>query len=115
MASSHVEQIQPRHGVVDTRGNNRPRLCTGSITIIHYDRQGPQPLHDMKALKLKGTKYRNIRKLSSNREIIRVRAEGNCCWRVFNRIGHTGQIQKISPGFDEKPNIKIKSVTRTSC
>ena len=89
--------------------------CTGSITIIHYDRLGSQPLHDMKALKLKGKKYRNIRKLSSNREIIRVRSEGNCCWRVFNRIKHTGQMQQISPGFDAKPNIKIKSVTRTSC
>merc|ERR1712020_263330 len=114
--SSHLEEITLKMGgVIDTPGGIKTRSCSGSITIIHYDRLGSQPLHDMKALKLKGKRYSHIRKLSSNREIIRVRSEGNCCWRIFNRIGHTGQIQKISPGFDEKPNIKIKSVTRTSC
>ena len=88
--------------------------CSGSISIIHYKRSGA-PLEDMKSLKLKGRKYGNLRILNNGREVIRVQSEGNCCWRVNNKIHFTGTNQHIHSGYDGIPNINIKSVSRTSC
>ena len=93
--------------------------CAGSLTIIHYDRDGSQqgqPLKDLKALKLRGKSYKRLTgRITSNREVIRIKSEGNCCWKIFSQTRHRGEVEMIHQGFDARPRISIQSASRSSC
>jgi len=117
---NHQNEMHSRMGgVIDVRDRNTPVACSGSITIIHYDRVGSQqgnPLKDLKALKLRGKSYKRLTgRLTNNREVIRIKSEGNCCWKLFSQTGHRGEVEMIHQGFDSRPGISIKSASRTSC
>ena len=85
-------------------------ICTGSLTIMHYGDTDS----DFKRIRMTGKRYYNL-KILRNRVVVKVEAEGNCCWELHSDTGFRGQLQEAQPGYSDPPDIQPKSVRRVNC
>lgn len=121
-APLHTPYVPPKSenfakGLISVYHTTQETQCDGSLTILLDNRSpGSFPLKSITSLKLTGKRYRNLlRNINKNKRVIKIQAEGNCCWMIFSKIRFLGQTQYIYPGFDEFPDNEIKSAKRISC
>ena len=74
------------------------------------------PLSDMeiKSLTGKRKKYPNLKRLSKRR-ILRITADGLCCWRLYTEIHFSGDSTFIEPDDEIFPETLIKSTQQVEC
>ena len=88
--------------------------CIGAIEFHH----GPvkDPLSDLQILHFsnKWKEIGNIQKLK-NRRILRVKANGNCCWKIYRRKRFLGRFEPIYQGYDKYPRIQLRSLRKVDC
>ena len=91
--------------------------CDGTIIIKHSNAES---LGDYQKLYLsEKDQYRNIRKKFSflkENYILGLRAEGNCCWKLFPRPKYQGKkTQMILPGKETLPEFQAISLKKMLC
>ena len=74
------------------------------------------PLSDMeiKSLTGKRKKYPNLKRLSKRR-ILRITADGLCCWQIYTHIHFGGDSTFIEPDDEIFPELLIKSTQQVEC
>ena len=56
----------------------------------------------------------NIQKLK-RRRVLRIKANGNCCWKIYKRKWLLGRYEHIYAGYDKYPRIQLKSLRKVDC
>ena len=79
-----------------------------SIQLQHGEIDAP--LMDLKMTSLSGKrkKYQRLQRLAKRR-VLRILAEGPCCWRVYDKIYFNGQSTHIDPNVETFPGHLVKS------
>ena len=96
-------------GIIKSLITNK-ELCNGSLTIMHYG----DDESDFKRTKMTGESYQNL-KILQKRFVVKIEAEGNCCWKLHSEIGFRGNEQEAEPGYSNPPDIQPKSIKRRVC
>ena len=100
------------HDLVSEKSNNG--TCIGSLELYH----GPNNhiLNDIQILKLsnKWKEIGNLKKLEERR-VLRIKAFGNCCWKIYRREHFQGRYERIFTGYDKHPRIQLKSMKKVDC
>ena len=96
------------------REEQKPDSCIGSLEFYH----GPSnsPLNDIQILRLsqKWKEIGNVKKLKQIR-VLRLKAEGNCCWKIYQNQNFSGRYEHIHAGYDKYPRIKFQSLKKFDC
>ena len=96
------------------RENQEAFSCNGTIEFHH----GPQkdPLNDLQILHFsnKWKEIGNIQKLK-RRRILRIKANGNCCWKIYKHKRLLGRYEQIYAGYDKYPRIQLRSLRKVDC
>lgn len=85
-----------------------------SLHIEHGDIIDPLSDMEIKSLTGKRKKYPNLKRLSKRR-ILRITADGICCWRVYTQIHFGGDSTFIEPDDEIFPELLIKSTQQVEC
>ena len=85
-----------------------------SIQLQHGEIDAP--LMDLKMTSLSGKrkKYQRLKRLAKRR-VLRILAEGPCCWRVYDNIYFNGQSTHIDPNVETFPGHLVKSGQQVKC
>ena len=90
--------------------------CAGTLTLMHLDPS--QGLGSMKTSRLQGPIYFNIQRriLQSNRKILHLKVDGNCCWKLHTRQNFRGRAEYFHPGHEGTfESFQPKSIKRILC
>ena len=92
----------------------RSSVVECSLQIQHADKN--EPLGDLQTKSLSGErkKYKNLRRLA-DRRIVRIAAEGSCCWNTYTRIRLAGEPIFVRPNKELIPEVSIKSAEKVEC
>ena len=105
-----VPDDEERGGGIITSLLKSTKLCNGSLTIMHYGDDDS----DFKRTKMTGGSYQNL-KILQKRFVVKIEAEGNCCWKLHSETGFRGNEQETEPGYSNSPEIQPKSIKRVLC
>ena len=105
-----VPDDETRGGGIITSLLKSKQLCNGSLTIMHYG----DDESDFKRTKMTGGSYQNL-KILQKRFVVKIEAEGNCCWKLHSEIGFRGNEQETEPGYSNSPQVQPKSIKRVLC
>lgn len=88
--------------------------CIGSLEFYHGPRNSP--LNDIQILRLsqKWKEIGNVKKLKQRR-VLRLKAQGNCCWKIYQNQDFVGRYEHIHAGYDKYPKIQLKSLKKIDC
>lgn len=85
-----------------------------SIQLQHGEVDDPLNDLQIKSLSGKRKKYRHLKRLAERR-VIRVTADGFCCWRVYQRKGFKGESTYIEPNDETFPDHLVMSTELVEC
>ena len=85
-----------------------------SIQLQHGELDDPLNDLQIKSLSGKRKKYRHLKRLA-NRRVLRVSADGFCCWRVYQRKGFKGESTYIEPNDETFPDHLVMSTELVEC
>ena len=94
------------------RGVGVDDSCVGSVEVLHGSRKNT--LGTLKTQRFSRKRYSNLRKLKQ-RTILRLVVYGNCCWQVYSRIKFQGLAEIIDAGYDDAPQIRLRSIKQVDC
>ena len=91
-----------------------------SLSVVHCSLQiqhaAPDTLKDWKIKALSGErkKYHNLKRLAK-RKVLRITADGSCCWKVYTAIRFGGESTLVRPDDQIFPENSIKSTKQVEC
>ena len=91
-----------------------------SSSVVHCSLQiqhaAPDTLKDWKIKALSGErkKYHNLRRLAG-RTVLRITADGSCCWKVYTAKRFGGEPSLVTPDDPIIPENSIKSTKQVEC
>ena len=88
--------------------------CLGSLEFSHGMRKNPLKTIEIFKISSKWKTIREIKKLK-HRHVLRLKSDGNCCWRAYQFKRFRGRYEDIFPGYDEFPKIQPKSLKKMNC
>ena len=88
--------------------------CVGSLEFSHGSWRNPLKTIEIFRLSSTWKQVRNIQRLR-NRQVLRLKSNGNCCWRTYRRKRFGGRYENIYPGYDEPPRFNPKSLKKVNC
>ena len=88
--------------------------CLGSLEFSHGMRENPLKTIEIFKITSKWKTIREIKKLK-HRHVLRLKSDGNCCWRAYQLKRFRGRYEDIFPGYDEYPKIQPKSLKKMNC
>ena len=88
--------------------------CLGSLEFSHGMRKNPLKTIEIFKISSKWKMIREIKKLK-HRHVLRLKSDGNCCWRTYQLKRFRGRYEDIFPGYDEFPKIQPKSLKKMNC
>ena len=88
--------------------------CLGSLEFSHGMRKNPLKTIEIFKISSKWKTIREIKKLK-HRHVLRLKSDGNCCWRAYQLKRFRGRYEDIFPGYDEFPKIQPKSLKKMNC
>lgn len=97
--------------VTDNLARGKQSLC--SLKIQHAP-LGSLTEIDIRALSGDRKEYRHLKRLAE-RQILRITADGNCCWTVYPEKGFAGEQMYVSPDNEVFPELSIKSTRQVDC
>ena len=109
-----VESIDLRSGGALFERSEYLHTCLGSLEFTHGLRKNPLKTIEIFKISSKWKTIREIKKLK-RRHVLRLKSDGNCCWRAYQFKRFRGRYEDIFPGYDELPKIQPKSLKKMSC
>ena len=97
--------------VTDNLARSKQSLC--SLKIQHAP-LGSLAEIDIRALSGDRKEYRHLKRLAE-RQILRITADGNCCWTVYTEKGFAGEPMYVGPDNEVFPELSIKSTRQVDC
>ena len=88
--------------------------CLGSLEFSHGMKKNPLKTIEIFKISSKWKAIREIKKLK-HRHVLRLKSDGNCCWRAYQLKRFRGRYEDIFPGYDEFPKIQPKSLKKMNC
>jgi len=85
-----------------------------SIQLQHGELDDPLNDLQIKFLSGKRKKYHNLKRLAERR-VLRVTADGFCCWRVYQKVGFRGDSSFVEPDDEIFPDHLVKSTRQVEC
>ena len=106
-------QIDSRTGILNNR--NSEFYCQGILTLIHT--HPALGLNSMRSSRLRGNNFYDIgTRLLKDRVTLHTRADGNCCWKMYERRNFRGRFEVISGGHDEVfQSFQPQSIQKAPC
>ena len=98
--------------LVATKGNQEIE-CSLEITHQSLEEDSIETLRT-KSLSGKIEKYRRLKKLET-REVLRMKAHGNCCWEYYQKPVFKNEKTYIEPGDPIYPTYQPRSIKRVCC
>ena len=113
---SELLDVRSIGGLLETRIDNYEfsDTCIGSLELSHGFMKSPLKTIQILKISSKWKKIREIKKLK-RRYVLRLRSDGNCCWRAYQLKRFRGRYEDIFPGYDEFPRIQPKSLKKMNC
>ena len=88
--------------------------CEGELTLLHWN--PASGMSSLKTSRLKGKYFLDTgRRLLRYRQVLHVRVDGTCCWKLHSRRNFRGSFQSLTVGqdgpFEAFNPLSIKKVT----
>ena len=115
-SDSEFLDVRSIGGLFETRIDNYEYsdTCIGSLELSHGFMKSPLKTIKIFKISSKWKMIREIKKLK-RRYVLRLRSDGNCCWRAYQLKRFRGRYEDIFPGYDEFPIIQPKSLKKINC